>query len=274
MTDPLENLHHRKVSHDTFTPLPKHMRPESPFKRIFFISLIPLFIIGIGIAAYFQYQQYLMNLDGAIGSTADEYPPTPTPVATMSATLAPYVGSKSIPSDWTLKKSQTCGVSLPIPPAEEPYIIPRDPNTPPSALEDEGKYWLYEEIETELFAFNQMVRAIFKNPEAPSAGYVSSAVEVYCADNSDELSTNAFMTQLETDLKDNFSVVTVKEIIDDNKWDRIVKVARFQGGTFGNEQYFLFTTDDHIYMVKAYGETTDPDINAVREEIFAKLRFE
>jgi len=258
----------------THTPLPSHIHQTSHLKRIFFISLIPVVVLGIGVGAYLQYQTYLQNLSGQIGSTSDEHPPTATPVATLSATLAPYVGSAKIPSDWTLKKSQTCAISIPIPPAEEPYIIPRDPNTRPSALEDEGKYWIFEELDTKLFKFTEMGRAIFKNPEQTGTGYVSSAVEVYCSTNDAGYTTGSLMDELQKDLSDNFSVISVKEVLDDTRWDRPVKVVRFRGGTFGNEQYYLLATETHIYMMKAFGETNDPDVIAVRDEIFNTLRFD
>ncbi|MBP9690791.1 hypothetical protein KBD81_01785 [Candidatus Woesebacteria bacterium] len=262
------------MSELTFTPLPAHIHKPSHVKRIFFFSLIPLFILGIGVYAYFQYQSYLTNLEGSIGSISDESPPTVTPVATLSATLAPYAGNKTIPSDWKLEKSKNCAVSMPIPPAEEPYIIPRDPNTPPNALEDEGKYWIFEELDAQLFTFNQMARAIFKNPEKPGAGFVSAAVEIYCAVNDGKYTTASLMKKIENDLVENISVISVKETIDDTQWGFPVKVVRFQGGTFGNEQYFILATSTHLYMIKSFGESSNPDIVSVQDEIFGKLRFE
>ncbi len=222
----------------SYTPLPEHIHPKSQLKRFFLFSLIPLFILRIGVYAYFQYQSYLTNLEGSIGSISDEAPPSVTPIATLSATLAPYAGNKTIPADWKLQQSKECGVSLPVPPAEEPYIIPRDPNTPPNALEDEGKYWIFEELDTQLFTFKQLARAIFKNPEKPGAGFVSAAVEIYCAQNDGKYTTATLMKQIESDLEENLSVISVKEMIDDTMWGFPVKVVRFQGGTFGNEQYY------------------------------------
>lgn len=269
MADHLDTIHHGGVDTETYTPLPDHIHKVRRWKRIVFMSLVPIVIVIVGGLVYMRYQEYLTQ-KGSIGTISDKIPPTSTPIPSVT----PNEIITGVPMSWSLKKSQTCGISLSIPPAEEPYIIPKDPNTAPSAADEEGNYWIFEQTDAELFMFKQMARAIFKNPEKPGSGYVSAAVEIYCDENTEGYSTDELMKSLETDLDDNFSVVKVREILDDQKWSLPVKMVRFQGGTFGNEQYYLLATESHIYLVRSYGESVNPDITGIRDQIFLQLRFE
>ncbi len=269
MSDQLEETLQGREDTETYTPLPAHVHKVRRWKQIFFMSLVPLAIIVVGLVVYMRYQEYLAQ-KGSIGTISDEIAPTATPIPTVTPTEI----ITGVPMDWALKKSQTCGISLVIPPAEDPYIIPRDPNTQPSATDEEGNYWIFEESDAELFMFKHMTRAIFKNPERAGSGYVSAAVEVYCDDNQEGYTTDELMVSLETSLNENFSVIRVKEILDDQKWGTAVKMVRFQGGTFGNEQYYLLATNSHIYLVRSFGGSSNTDVTAVRDQIFSQLRFE
>ncbi len=269
MADHIDDIHHGGVDIETFTPLPEHVHKVRRWKQIFFMSLVPIAIVLIGGLVYMRYQEYLSQ-KGSIGTVTDERPPTATPIPSVTPTEV----ITGVPMDWSLKKSQTCGITFAIPPDEEPYIIPRDPNTQPSSTDEEGNYWMYEESDSELFMFDNMVRAIFKNPERVGSGYVSAAVEVYCSENSEGYTTDELMKTLETSLNENFSVIKVKEILDDQKWGIPVKMVRFQGGTFGNEQYYLLATDSHIYLIRSFGGSSNSDVTAVRDQIFAQIRFE
>lgn len=269
MTDQIADIHDGGVDRETFTPLPDHVHKVRRWKQIFFMSLIPIAVVIVGGFMYMKYQEYLSQ-KGSIGTVIDQLPPTATPIPSVT----PTVVITSLPRDWSLKKSQTCGVTFIIPPAEEPYIIPNDPNTPPTGTDEEGNYWIYEQTDAELFMFKDMARAIFKNPERSGSGYVSAAVEVYCASNTDKYTTDTLMKTLETSLDENFSIIKIKEILDDQKWDMPVKLVRFQGGTFGNEQYYLLATDSHLYLIRSFGGTSNTDIIAARDRIFSQLRFE
>lgn len=270
MSDHIDHLHHHGVDKESFTPLPKHVHNIKKWKRYFFFSLLPLLVVLISAVGYLQYRE-LSKEKGSIGTTSDVIQPTQTPVPSF---VYQPKNNTSVPIDWELNKSQTCGISLFTPPAEEPYIIPRDPNTLPSARDEEGNYWIYEEFDAELFMFRHLVRAIFKNPEALGSGYVSSAVEIFCANNESGYTTDSLMKKLETDLDDNFSIVQIKETIDDTRWELPVKIVRFQGGMFGNEQYYLFATQTHIYLIRAYGMSSNIDVTSVRDQIFFNLGFE
>jgi len=269
MADEIDDIHHSGVNHETFTPLPEHIHKVRRWKQILFMSLVPLTIVIIGFLVYMRYQEYLAQ-KGSIGTVSDEVLPTSTPIP--SVTPAEII--TGVPMDWSLEKSQTCGIYFSIPPAEEPYLIPNDPNTPPTGTDEEGNYWIYEQTDAELFMFKHMARAIFKNPERVGSGYVSAAVEVYCDDNTAGYTTDTLMKTLETSLDENFSIVKVKEILDDQKWDVPVKMVKFQGGTFGNEEYYLLATDSHLYLIRSFGGSSNADVTTIRDQIFSQLRFE
>lgn len=258
-----------------YTPVPKSIHRRNPFKKMVFLSLIPIFIIGVSVLIYFQYKNYLNKLDGSTGAIYVKASPTVTPKVSIPPTASPFNFDIGELAGWqTMSGGEFCPVSMPIPPAEEPYIIPRDPNTKPTIDEDEGRYWIFEEADADIFEFKHMVRAIFKSPDKPTAGYVSAAVEVYCSPNTDSLNSRDFANNLQKSLEENYSIVRVQEIIDDILWGQDVELIRFRGGDFGEEQYALLTTPGYAYLIKNYGETSNPDILNVRNEIFKRVRFQ
>ncbi len=254
-----------------FTPLPKHLHHKSAQRNLFFLSLVPFLTIVILTIAYFQYQR-IQEEKGSIGSIQDRSTPTPI-VSTQSAQLDPTPAT-SLPQSWSLRTSNRCGVSFGLPPAEEPYIVPRDPNTPPATIDDEGKFWMFEEYDSELFLFNTTTRMIFKDPSNPGEGFVSASVEVYCKENDEKLSTESLLEKLHQDLDENVSIVKISETLDDTRWGQPVKAVRFQGGVFGNEQYLLLATPSYMYLIREYGQSTNPDVTTVRQQIMDMISFE
>lgn len=238
--------------------------------------MMPFVLTALFTIGFFQYQRTMVQ-EGAIGSSRDDISATPQPVATASATIVPSATpvptQVSIPRTWSVKRS-ACGVSFPIPPAEEPYIVPPDPNTPPSFEDDEGKRWVFEEAPSEMFLFTQLSRAIFKDPTVTRATYVSGAVDVYCLPNTQKLTTDGLYRKLDADLTGNYSVVKIRESLDDTQWGIPVKKVRFQGGAFGNEEYYLLASAKYLYMIRVYGESTNPDVISARDMIFATLSFQ
>lgn len=260
----------------TYTPLPSHLidSPHSIFKAavLYFFLLVVLTVIGIGgWYLYYFYTAPIIQLDTSretSRSTSTPQPPTATPEATLQSEF-------DVPSDWIRKSSDTCAMTLAIPPPEEPYMIPRDPNTPPSSLDDEGKYWIFEEQGASLLMLDHQARALFKNPELPASGYVSSAVEVFCAPNTGGYTTESFMVKIQNDLLENYSVIKLKTVGETQMWGRDVRTASFEGGTFdGRDTYYIFTTQSHLYMVRSYGQSTNYDVRAVRDMILLGLAFD
>ncbi|MDA1316868.1 MAG: hypothetical protein O3B87_02470, partial [bacterium] len=200
----------------------------------------------------------------------------PSPTATVPPTEpspSTMVEQSEVGLDWKRQLNNECGVTFFIPPAEEPYLIPRDPNTPPSPSDDEGKYWTYENYPSNLFMFNHTARVIFKNPEAIGSGYVSASVEVMCAKNTEKFNTESLLEKIKSNLLENFSVVSVASSGDGQLWDRNIKTVVFSGGSFNNDTYNAFATNTHIYLIRYTGESANATVNEVRNTIFHRLGF-
>jgi len=259
-----------------YTPLPDHIikKRHSNVKKLFVFFFLIAVVAGVGIGAWYLYYFYTTPLIQTSTNNDNGLTviPSKNPTATPSAQLA-FDGT--IPAEWLREKSLACNTSFRIPPAEEPYMMPRDPNTPPSSIDDEGKFWIYEETDTKLFILTHMVRAIFKNPELPASGYVSSAVEVYCAENDEGFTTESFFIQIQNDLLENYSVVKINTVGGAELWGREVRSATFEGGTFdSNDIYYIFSTNAHVYMVRAFGESANANMQAVRDQILQAVQFE
>jgi len=258
------------------TPLPDHLleKLHSNVKMlvIFFFLMVVLGVVGVG--SWYLYYFYTTPLI-QVNSQNDEGITVLPSINTQASPSAVLDEDATIHNDWSREKSIVCGTTFAIPPIEEPYIIPRDPNTPPSSIDDEGKYWIFEDAGSKLLMLNHMSRAIFKNPELPASGYVSSAVEVYCADNTEKFTTESFFVKIQNDLLQNYSVIKLKTVGGAGLWGREVRTATFEGGTFdANHMYYVFATNTHVYMVRAYGESTNPDVQAIRDQILLGLQFE
>jgi|GEM_PF-1960946 len=264
------------LSSENHTPLPDHLieKRHSNVKILVIFFLLLLVITVVGVGGWYLYYFYTtpliqVNPHNEEGITML---PSKNPPASPSASLEE---GSDIPSDWARDQSLACNMTFRVPPAEEPYMIPRDPNTPPSLLDDEGKYWVFEDADTRLFTLNHMARAIFKNSELPASGYVSSAVEVYCAPNDAGLTTEAFFVQIQNDLLKNYSVIKLKTVGSAKLWGREVRSATFEGGTFDvDDIYYIFATNSNVYMIRKFGESTNSDIQAVRDQILLGLEFE
>lgn len=257
------------------TPLPAHLMPHKHGINDMFHMPIVLFFAIVIVVVTLLGGWYLYTNAGLIPSS------TPQQAAKPTATLPPSsptptrtVEEGGVGADWTRQLDSDCGVTLFIPPAQEPYLIPRDPNTPPSATDDEGKYWIYEKNDVNLFLFKRMARVIFKNPEAPGSGYVSGAVEVMCAPNTEKYTTDSLFVKIQEDLLQNFSVISLASSGGANLWGRDVKTAIFQGGSFNDDTYYLFATDSHIYMIRRTGESSNSEVQQVRDNILLNMEFE
>lgn len=276
---------HESLSHFTkinpyevknFTPLPARFFKYKAFKKAFFLASIPFVFFGVLVAGYIFLVRNTADL-GSTGSTSISQTPKilenqANESNSQGASVTPV--AKSVPTDWLIKKSESCGLKMAIPPAQEPYIVENDPNTLPSSTDDEGKLWIYEDIDAELFTFKRLSRAIFKDPQNLGGGFVSSAVEVYCMPNTNAYTSETLENSLSESLADNLSVVKIKESIDDIVWGYPVKFIRFSGGSFGNERFVLFATKKYGYLIRSYGESTNKDITDVRDFIYNTLQFE
>lgn len=258
---------------DCYTPLPKELKPNNSHHEWLHVPIVIFFGLVIVVVTLIG-GWYLYNNIGLLSSLTMQQntPPLPSPKQQPTPTLTVEQGG--VGEDWVRQYNQICNITLFIPPAEEPYLIPRDPNTIPTATDDEGKFWIYEESPQSLFMFDHMVRVIFKNPETLGSGYVSAAVEVLCAPNDQGYSTESLFVKIQNDLLQNFSVISLVSSGEEEVWGRTVKTAVFAGGSFGNETYYLFATDEYIYMIRPIGESNNSLVQQVRDAIFLNVRFE
>ena len=245
---------------ENHTPLPDnvilHHKDRHMLFHIPLVVFFSLVILGISlIGGWYLYSS---------PKTLPPSEPTPTRV----------VEDGGVGPDWTRQLNTECGTTFFVPPAQEPYLIPRNPNTPPTATDDEGKFWIYEDNQSTLFMFNHLARVIFKNPEIPGSGYVSAAVEVMCAENIDGYTTESLFVKIQNDLLQNFSVISLASSGKASLWDREVTTAVFKGGTFNDDMYYLFATNSHIYLIRSMGETSNPSVQQVRDSILLNLGFE
>lgn len=238
----------------------------------FFCLMIVISVVAVG--AWYIYHFYNTPLIQINSENDESLTILPSKISAVNPSIE-NTDKGEIPTSWSSKKSIECNTIFRIPPTEEPYIIPRDPNTPPSSIDDEGKYWIFEEYESPLLMLKNVARVIFKNPEFPGSGYVSSAVEIHCAKNNQDFTTESFFVKIQNDLLENYSVIKLKTMGGTKLWEREVRIAKFQGGTFDeNDIYYIFATESHIYMIRLFGETLNSDIQTVRDQILLGLQFE
>ncbi len=250
-----------------YTPLPEDLRFHHKDRHMFFHVPVMVFFFLITVAVAFiggWYVYFKQKSPSSPSNTLPSSEPTPTRA----------IEDGGVGPNWTRQLNTECGTTFFVPPAQEPYLIPRDPNTLPTATDDEGKFWIYEDNQSNLFMFNHLARVIFKNPEIPGSGYVSAAVEVMCAENTERYSTESLFVKIQNDLLQNFSVISLASSGEASLWNREVKTAVFKGGTFSNDTYYLFATNSHIYLIRSTGETSNPSVQQVRDSILLNLGFE
>lgn len=180
-------------------------------------------------------------------------------------------------SDWNYKTSSECNIQIPIPPNKEPYSIPDEETV---GVNDEGAFWQYREGLSQQFLFNHMVRAIIVQPDAAS-GYVPGAVDIFCADNTQGFTTEALVEDVENTLKEVFnpevSEPAVKITLTNkrlgNMWGLPVYIANFEGGMYGDEDYYFLATDSNIYMIKKVFMSKNQNIIDATEKVFENIKF-
>ena len=127
-----------------------------------------------------------------------------------------------------------------------------------------------------MFMFNTTSRVIYRAPEETS-GYVSGDVEVICASNPNNISTQQLYTnlqkQLNTDSSSEFSI-KIKTSRDFQEWGFSLKVLTFEGGMFNpSQEYYMFATSKNIYLVRKLMQSENKIVQDTIEQIFDNLQF-
>lgn len=259
---------------DNFTPIPSSFRIKESRKSSKILFFIALFIIGILVFGIFQRwgivpTQFLQANDKKVTIYKLFASESPTPeISTQPIQVSDdYIG-------WSRKTSNICSMGIRIPPAQEPYMTPRDPNTLPSIQDDEGLYWVYDEFETKFFMMSHAVSVIYKNPQRPGSGYVSSGIDVYCAPNLNKFTSDIFFNTLQNNLIENYSIVKIASSIKTQMWGKDVWQVTFSGGSFNSRDvYYIFASRKNIYMVRGYGESENQEVINMRDKIMQSMEF-
>lgn len=261
--------------------------PSSPSqsKRFILISAIIIALLAFGIGGYVlgtRKNESASTYKQSPGSTSV---PTVQTSPTSIPTEIPAQETSTLPADWTLKLSTTCNVKMPLPPKKAPYYFEYNPNRAPSVTNDEGsgRYWQFEEYEAGMFIFKTTARAIFRTPEEAS-GYVSGDVEVICAPNTVNYTTDSLIAKLESDFskvmytapdtaESNPDAIKIKSKRESIMWGRKVWIVKFQGGMFGNDDHYIFATNKNIYLVRKVARSQNQTVQDTTTKIFTNLQF-
>lgn len=250
---------------------PRETKKSGNFKLI---SVLILLVLIIGMVGYFLASKFL---NSSIPGNSDSNFPPENPINTNSANagLPPSENKNvNIPEDWTVYKSSVCYVDIPLPPQKEPYIVPDNPETTPG-VNDEGGYWKLQEYSNQSgIVFVDGVTAVFGNPDAPGSGYVAGIVQVRCAENESNITTDTLLQRYVEYFKSDTQGLTLKKKGNTVMWGKNVEVLTVEGGMYeeGNEEY-LFATDTHIYLISKRSMSTNELIRETTDKIFENLVF-
>ncbi|MFC1626869.1 hypothetical protein ACFL1P_01545 [Patescibacteria group bacterium] len=264
---------------DTIQPTPESTQ-QIPHKQnkwlvTFFVVIILVLLSSTGFFAYQNYQLKQVSIPKPVGTPIVAKPsPEITSIPTESAEITP-----NIPADWTTKTSATCNIKVPLPPKKEPYYIPENPDTPP-AVDDEGAFWQFREGDAHQFLFTYVVSTMLTHPENAS-GYIPGNLDIMCAPNSNNYTSSALLEKIRLDLDTNKSQpadfapasISITNERDVNMWGKQVKVVNFTGGMYGSIDYYIFSTDTHLYQVSKKIMSTNPIVKDTVDQIFDNLRF-
>jgi len=257
------------VNQPVFTP----EKPKTNYLLIGGIVLACFVIFGFG--GYYlgkQSSTYKSNLN----NTQNQLSQTATPESNSPTTVPTNQPVSTLPSDWSYKDSGECGVKFAIPPKTEPYYIPYDPNRQPSVTKDEesGRYWQFREGVNSLFQFTNLATAIFAS-DTEASGYISGAVNVYCAENSDKYDSKQLLNQLNFFLAEGQgSVIKIKTFNGITKWNLEAYEITFEGGMFNSDQkYYLLASPTNWYLITKISKSSSKFVQDTTNKIFDNLLF-
>lgn len=269
-----------------------------------------LFIGGIILACFvvFGFGGYYLGKQSSSSQQSsnniqNQANPTATPETSFPTTSPTSVQQEaSLPSSWSYKDNDECGVKFAIPPKTDPYYKPYDPNRQPSVTDDtgSGRFWdfprggVYPNLLSKFpngYEQHKQANTMY-GAEQEASGYVSSAVSVSCIPNEGNLNNQSMLSALKTKLQeynqetgeegmraDSYTVQTSREI---NRWGHSVldlTVSEYFKNSGGQPytnsvQYIMFTTPKYIYEIKVFGESENTFVKQTATKIFDNLLFQ
>lgn len=260
------------------TSVSSEASPQQPAKKngygLLTLLLVAFIALVMGAAG-----GYFFGMQGGVDGLGMKPEPTPTPTEVLAEDEMPEPTTAllpNLPANWRYQQSDACRVSVPLPPKEEPFYIPDNPDTPP-AVNDEGGWWQYEahgsDNPNDAFFDNQAI-AVFKNPDAPGSGYVPGLVQVMCGPNTQRYTTQEYIAAYGKQFTDGtFSGLEFVPGSEVSMWDRQVTPVTITGGMYSGELEYFFATPTTLYRVRTVTMSTNTIIQDTTRQIFEGLLF-
>lgn len=199
---------------------------------------------------------------------------SPTPEATESTPL----GMGTIPDDWTYQQSAVCSISFPIPPKKEPYFTTKSPSG--GATSDNERYWkLSDTKDSGVFVFKNSAVANYQfvTPPQFGNGYTPGIVRVFCATNTENLTTLSLVNKVAEEEKRKGSSGQITSKRQTQKWGKTVYAVIFDGlqGSTANkdgERYF-YADSKNIYFIDGISESSNFSVRDTTAKILNNLKF-
>lgn len=195
-------------------------------------------------------------------------------------------------SNWPIRKSEICGVSVPIPPKEPPYFYPFDPEKQTGIGNEttSGRFWQFSDYQgyienPPLFAdiFENTVMVHYRNPDVAGSGYIAARIEIMCSENLQNYSNQDILQRLKQHLQESEikstngdtgaqEIIKIGKVVEKRMWDKDVLEITFKGGLMEEKQYYLLTTNNYIYLINKQVGSSDKLVQETAEKIFTNIQ--
>lgn len=228
-------------------------KKSSPLKIIIPIIIIValFFCIAVGVLGfnYVKKQNNALNLRNALQSESTPNP-TITPSSQVSTSPASTDQTSTNTTNWIRKNSDNCKISTLVPP--------------------ESKGWAYNEKNENYFILNYTLIRVDAPSQPKDTDY--SSLQLICTDNMGIMSADELLNTMESEFKSKNTGVTLKELPDETRWGRQVKVVEAQGGELKTRiKFYALTTSAKLYVVvkdeNLGNQTEKSDLEAVFNSI-------
>ncbi len=241
----------------------KVAEPKRKTATILGMLVLTLLIAGV---------YYLFVMQAAIQA------PTEVPNATLPPNEEPVetIGSETnqISAEWTLQTTDLCGVTIPIPPKQEPYYSFSYPED--GAATDNGRFWQFEDqAESTLYLFKKSAMAVFSFESGPSNGYTPGLISVHCADNTSGYTNETLLAAMRDNFQENYpeSGIKIASVVN-NRWGREVLDVRLSyAESDAVDTATIFATPQYIYYVYLKSDSSNPGVVDTANKIFEDLQF-